>query len=221
MIALSSSIKDFTIHIPAITPALGTIRQIAYVVDDIDQAISRWHDGYGLGPFVVARNEKLMANALYRGDISEEVVLDLAFAYIGELQLELISLKNDVPSMYREVLDRDQRELQHYGCCVPDFDRALACYQASGFQPIVQAGTKGLAQMHYVEAVESSRNVFAADEQCYMKTAEGYGIVLEIIEDNALTRPYFDGIRALVDGVAKGQLISEFSIKQLMSNAAI
>ena len=212
---------SFEIDLPTLAPELGCIKQIAFVVDDIDEAIARWHHEFGVGPFVVARDTSPLRNALYRGERSKPAAVDLAFAYIGELQLELIELKNDAPSMYKEVLERGQRDLQHYGTCVDDFDEACKYAAANGFQPVVEVGIKGLARMHYVEATDFAKNVFASDEQSFMKTPEGHGIVLELIEENALTRPYFEGIKTLVESVPDGQLIQEFKINDLAPKAIV
>jgi hypothetical protein len=192
--------------------------QVAYIVDDIDDAIDRWHSRYGTGPFLLARDTTPFVNALYRGRPSELMVVDLAFAYVGELQLELIALKNGVPSMYKEVLDRGQVDLQHYGVCVEDFDAAVAYYRENGFQLVVASGAEGVAQMHYAEAVDFDKNVFGDDEKAYMKTPEGYGIVLEVIADNAMTRPYFDGIKHRVAAIPSGQLIQEFQLSELAAS---
>jgi len=213
--------KVFDIHIPTIAPELGSIQQVAYIVDDIDQAVACWHREYGIGPFVVARNEKPMTNAFYRGEKAEVVVVDLAFAYFGDLQIELIALKNTVPSMYTEVIGRKQTDLQHYGVLVEDFAAATEFAAQQGFKSVVEAGIKGLAQMHYIEATDFGRNVFSDDEVSYMKTPEGHGIVLEVIEFNAMTRPYFDSIKKMVNEIPAGQLVKNFKLSSITPVGAI
>lgn len=150
----------FDIKIPTINPVMGSVKQVAYIVDDIDQAIADWKEKYDVGPWVVARDEKPMINAFYRGERSETLVVDLAFAYHGELQIELIVLKKSVPSMCTEVIERGQKDLQHYGVCVADFPKAVEYYKANGFIPVVEAGIEGLAQMHYVEATDFEKMCF-------------------------------------------------------------
>jgi len=214
-------VSVFAIHIPTIAPELGRIQQVAYIVDDIDQAVAHWHSEHGIGPFVVARNENPMTHAFYRGEKAEDVVVDLAFGYFGELQIELIALKNDVPSMYSEAIERKQTDIQHYGVLVEDFTAATEFAAQQGFKPVVEAGIKGLAQMSYIEATNFEKNVFAEDEASYMKTPEGHGIVLEVIECNAMTRPYFDAIKKMVDDVPAGQLSKEFKLSSITPVAAV
>ena len=206
----------YAVHIPEIAPEMGKIMQVAYIVSDIDEAMQDWQEKYGIGPFVVTRDATPLANARYRGKKSEKVVVSIAFAYHGDLQIELIELRQSVPSMYKEALDRNQRDLQHYGLCVENFERANEFAADNGFVPILECGVKGLARMNYVEATDYSRNVFADNEKAYMKTPEGHGIVLEVIEDNAMTRPYFAGIKSIVEQIPEGQLAQEFKLNDLM-----
>ena len=211
----------FNIHIPTIAPELGSIQQVAYIVENIDQAIAHWHSEYGIGPFVVARNENPMTNAFYRGEKAEDVVIDLAFGYFGDLQIELIEFKNDVPSLYKEAIERKQTDLQHYGVLVEDFAAATEFAAKQGFKPVVEAGIKGLVQMHYIEATDFDKNVFAANEASYMKTPEGHGIVLEVIELNAMTRPYFDSIKKMVNEIPAGKLTQEFKLSSIAPVGAV
>ena len=167
--------------LPDISSVYGPIRQIAYVVADIDQAIESWHAQMGIGPFAVVRNCKPLKGSLYRGEASGEIILNMAFAYIGDVQLELIEQVNETPSMYREAIERGCRGSHHYAVCVEDFS---TCYQHAmnnGFSALMNAGAPGYAQMAYVESERIP------------------GLILEIIEWNDLTRPYFDGIRGFLD----------------------
>lgn len=162
--------------LPTLSSVFGPIRQVAYVVEDIDQAIASWHAQLGIGPFAVVRGCKPLQGSRYRGEASGEIILNLAFAYIGDVQLELIQQLNETPSMYREALQRGTWSVHHYGVCVEDFEAAYQHAMNNGFTPIVNAGAPGFAQMAYVESEQIP------------------GLVLEIIEWNDFTRPYFDGI---------------------------
>ena len=162
--------------LPALSSVYGPIRQVAYVVEDIDAAIEAWHAQLGVGPFAVVRDCQPLQGSTYRGEPSAEIRLNLAFAYIGDVQLELIEQINDNLSMYREALDRGPWSLHHYGVCVEDFEETYQHAMNSGFTPVIIAGAPGFAQMAYVESERIP------------------GLVLEIIEWNDFTRPYFDGI---------------------------
>jgi hypothetical protein len=166
--------------LPALNAVFGPIRQIAYVVADIDQAIESWHAQMGITPFAVARNCKPLQGCRYRNEVAGEIVLNMAFAYIGDVQLELIEQVNTTPSMYQEAAKRDYWGAHHYAVCVEDFDNAYQHAMSNGFTAVMNAGAPGYAQMAYVESELVP------------------GLMLEIIEWNDLTRPYFNGIAAFL-----------------------
>jgi methylmalonyl-CoA/ethylmalonyl-CoA epimerase len=180
--------------LPALSSIFGPIRQVAYVVENIDSAIDHWHHQLGLTPFAVVRGCSPFAGARYRGQPIDELVVNLAFAYIGDVQLELIEQVNDVPSIYREALERGAHGLHHYGVCVDDY---TACFEhaiSHGFTPVVEAGTPGYSQMAYVESTKIP------------------GLILEIIEWNDYTRPYFDGIGEFLAGADKSVLQHPYTL---------
>ncbi len=207
--------SDFNIDIPTILPQFGKIRQVAYVVEDLEIAMQQWQSQRQIESFVVARNAKPLTNARYRGTDNHSVTIDLAFGYLGDIQVELIELKHSTPSMYQEALDRHQTNLQHYGVTVDDFDSAYQLLIDQGFQAIVDSGIEGIARMSYLEATDFQKTVFSPTQQNFMKTPEGYPIVLELIEWNAMTKPYFEKIEELVSAVPAGKLFVEFSLNRL------
>lgn len=172
----------------------GPIRQIAYVVDDIEKAINDWHDQVGIGPFALVRNCSPLAGSQYRGQPSGDIAVNLAFAYIDGVQLELIEPVNDTSSLYREALQKGAHSVHHYGVCVEDFPAAYQHAMANGFTAVVDAGVPGVVQMAYVESDRIE------------------GLMFEIIEWNDLTRPYFDGIRGFLDAADDSVLIHHYSL---------
>lgn len=207
--------SDFNIEIPTIFPKFGKIRQVAYVVENLEVAMQQWQSQRQVESFVVARNAKPLANARYRGASNHSVTIDLAFGYLRDLQVELIELKHGTPSMYQEALDRNQTDLQHYGVIVDDFDSAYQLLVDQGFQAIVDSGIEGVARMSYLEATDFQKTAFLPTQQNFMKTPEGYPIVLELIEWNAMTKPYFEKIEELVNAVPADKLFVEISLNRL------
>ena len=194
-------ISDFE-NIPPLPKIMAPARQIAYVVDDIDAAMQHWHDLHGVGPFLVARNENPMSNAFYRGNKAPSSRVNIAFAYVGDMQLELIELIGDTPGLYKEALDRQQYGVHHYAVCVDDFAAAYNWALDNGFDAVVDVGVDGLARMSYVENPE-------------------LGLILEVIEWNPLTRPYFDSLERRVRAADSTQLVHEFSLADLTPKAAV
>lgn len=87
----------------------GSIRQLGYVVENVDAAIAAW-SGLGIGPWAVIRNVPLAS--VYRGKPSTPRI-DVAFGYRGDVQLELIQQTNDAASPYRAWIEKRQFGLHH------------------------------------------------------------------------------------------------------------
>ena len=177
----------------------GPIRQVAYVVPAIDAAIQAWSEQLGLGPFAVVRGLQPLAGARYRGQPTGDVTLNMGFAYIGDMQLELIEQVDEAPSIYREAIDRGLVGLHHYAFCVEDFAAAYGHAMENGFEAIVDAGEPGVSQMSYVE----SRRV--------------PGLICELIGWNENTRPYFDGIERFLASADPALLVHELDLAALAS----
>ena len=79
----------------------GPIRQIGYVVTDLDRAMAHWLE-LGVGPWFVLRGLPMQAN--YRGEPCE-TTLSVAWSNSGEMQIELIQQLDDTPSIFTEFLD--------------------------------------------------------------------------------------------------------------------
>jgi len=110
-------------------PAEGII-QIAYVVDDLDEAMRHYVEELSVGPWFVLR-DWTPDDASYRGAPSQ-APMHLAMAYNGHIQLELIQPTDDSPSVYREVLGTTGPGFHHFGVACEDYDATLARYLDRG-----------------------------------------------------------------------------------------
>ncbi|MEM7413070.1 MAG: VOC family protein [Myxococcota bacterium] len=182
-----------------LSPLFGPVRQTAYIVSDIDAAMEEWARQLQLGPFAVCRGIQPLAGSRYRGEPTGDLTIHVAFAYIGDLQLELIEQVSDGPSMYREAIERRGFGHHHYGFCVEDFDHTYDTAMGAGFEAVVDAGAKGFARMSYIESTTIP------------------GLVCEVIEWNDFTRPYFDGIRGFLDAADDTTRVHELDLAALVS----
>ena len=194
-------INDFD-SIPQLPGLFGPVRQVAYIVKDIDAAMQHWNSAYGVGPFLVTRSAIPLTNAYCRGKKAETTRLHIAFAYVGQMQLELIELVGDTPGLYKEALDRNNDGVHHYAVCVEDFPAAYNWALDNGFDAVIDAGVDGLARMSYLENTDQ-------------------GLILEVIEWNPLTRPYFSGLEARVKAADPRQLVHEFTLADITPKAAV
>lgn len=151
------------------------IVQNAYLVQDLDVAIERWHGAFGLGPFVVSRHLEF-EQSFYRG---RQVPLDISAAFVqcGDLQVELICQHNPGPSAFRDMFTEGQEGLHHVAVFPEDYNRLISGYQARGFAVAAEFAT--------------ARGSGAA----FIDTRETCGHMLEVYRVN-------DGIRALYRLVA-------------------
>ncbi|MCE2880466.1 MAG: VOC family protein [Comamonadaceae bacterium] len=118
-----------------------SIVQNAYVVQDIDQAIQRWHRLWGLGPFLVRRH-MAMAEVRYRGQLSQ-LDISAAFAQAGPIQVELLQQHCQTPSAFRDMFAGQGEGLHHVAVQVTDPEALLDRYRSCGLARASELRTAG------------------------------------------------------------------------------
>jgi len=110
---------------------LGAIRQLGYVVNDIEAGMKYWTEVMGVGPWYY--NPKVpIKNYTYCGE-SYEPHNSVALANSGPLQVELIQTRNDVPSMYKDFKTTVGTGLQHVAFWTENFDADLERMLGMGY----------------------------------------------------------------------------------------
>ncbi len=106
----------------------GNIFQIAYVVPDIDKAVTHWATNMGVGPFfdfpVPLPFEELAVNGR-SVPLDEDIFSAVAVSFSGDMMIELIE-PGSAPSTYRDFLESGQTGVHHLGTFVDNFDACLA-----------------------------------------------------------------------------------------------
>ena len=121
----------------------GEIRQVAYLVPDIEAAMDYWSKVIGVGPWFY--NPRVpIRNYTYRGE-RYEPHNSVALANAGGLQVELLQTRNDVPSMYRDFIRAGHQGVQHVAYWTESFDADLGRAEALGFKVCMggEVGEKG------------------------------------------------------------------------------
>lgn len=108
----------------------GKVTQIAYVVNALDEAILHWNK-LGVGPFFVLRDIEYVEQT-YRGH-STDCRVSAAFAYFGDLQIELLQQLNDEPSTFKEFRDAQGTGVQHIGVVTEHITAATQALLAKGY----------------------------------------------------------------------------------------
>ena len=139
---------------------LPAIRQVAYVVEDIDEALEHWVEVVGVAPFFLYRNLEL-AECHYDGD---EITLELSVALgqSGDVQVELIQQHGDTPSIY---LGEASGKAHHLALWTRDYDDVVAAYRAQGLRDLQWGSANG-----------------AADERFVYFAPKGSGPMVEVVE---------------------------------------
>lgn len=111
---------------------LGTIVQFAYVVEDIDEAMTRYAEQLRVGPWFV-RGPFQPPEGRFRGQPTTPT-FSVARAFAGHAMLELIAQHDDSPSVYHEGDGPRRYGFHHWGMLTKTFDDDVARYAALGYE---------------------------------------------------------------------------------------
>src|ERR1017187_8519983 len=129
-------------------------KQCALVVKDLDEAVRRWAELLGIGPWTGYRLEPTrLKEMLYHGQ-EVESSLRLALGSKGEMQCELVQ-PLDGPSIFADHLANHGEGLHHVGKYVSDHAGAVAEALRAGFEPLQSArgfGAEGDGAFAYFQA---------------------------------------------------------------------
>jgi catechol 2,3-dioxygenase-like lactoylglutathione lyase family enzyme len=144
----------------------GGVAQVAFLVDDLDQAVENYYRTFGVGPWHFYTYRKpFVPRMSYRGG-EADYAMRIALSYFGDTRVEFIqSLRG--PSIYEEFIERHGYGVQHLGFLVENMEAALAEAQGAGFEMIQDgAGFGPDGDGHYA----------------YIESEGAFGITFELIE---------------------------------------
>ncbi|MDX3899119.1 MAG: VOC family protein [Sphingobium sp.] len=154
----------------------GPVFQLGFVVPDLEAAVDYWTGTIGAGPFFLF-SDVVTANVSYRGSPAGAAI-SVAFGHWHDMQIELLTVHDARPNIYREWLDAGHAGINHYGVIVPDRERARADCHAAGLPIVYEAETPSASRILYVD------------------TGGGPGSMIELVELDPAMGPAFDHIRA-------------------------
>jgi catechol 2,3-dioxygenase-like lactoylglutathione lyase family enzyme len=102
---------------------LGEIRQLGYVVEDIEAGMKYWTDVMGVGPWYY--NPRVPIKKYEFSGQIYEVHNSVALANSGNIQVELIQTRDETPSMYKDFKAAHGTGLQHVAFWTNTFDADL------------------------------------------------------------------------------------------------
>lgn len=115
----------------------GSIMQLGYVVEDIEQTALEWVERTGAGPFY--RLESISLDQYYFRGKKTDLELSLCFGYWNDVQIELIHPLSKSDTLYSRALQDAPGKLNHMATLVPNLDALLDQQQLR--DQIVQNGT--------------------------------------------------------------------------------
>ncbi len=129
----------------------GAYRQNGYVVPDLDKAIANWA-AMGVGPFY--RFAGLPIKTFSYGDSTEVPTMDVALGNFGEIQLELIQIRDGgVPSPYLDFITANPSGgLHHISTWSTDYEADLVRWAKAGYTPDCSGQVEGFAKFCYFRA---------------------------------------------------------------------
>ena len=148
----------------------GSITQLGYLTDDLNATAAAWVK-LGVGPFTKMAGVKMPATM--NGE-TVEIEIDLALAYHGDVQIELIQPLCDSPSPYLENKRAEIWGAHHTQFTVDDLDAAIAKCEAAGMDMACEITSGG-------------------GRYIYMRGEAGW---IELVAANPGLQPFFDAIKA-------------------------
>lgn len=122
--------------------SLGPMRQVAYLVEDIDTAMSAWAESAGVGPWFVQREASPKIH--YEGGGPDPgLTISIALANVGELQVELLQQHCQAPSIFRDHLCRYGYGAHHWAVWSQEYDATYARAVQNGLRAAQEGESRG------------------------------------------------------------------------------
>ena len=107
----------------------GSISQLGYLTDDIETTARFWTDTSGIGPWTLMQGVVMAATM---DGAPSNIEIDVALAYKGDVQIELIKPLNDAPSPYREYVEAGIWGLHHVQFTTGDMAASIKKAEQAG-----------------------------------------------------------------------------------------
>jgi hypothetical protein len=129
-------------------PTDGII-QMAFVVEDLDEAVHQFTDRFGIGPWTVFR-DFAGDNPCYRGEPTQARA-HIALGFGGHMQYELIQPADDLPSVHRDVIVERGYGFHHFGYATTTFDVAVQEMHDRGYATVFSASVGPGSRVAYFD----------------------------------------------------------------------
>ena len=162
--------------VPTIPGEFGfpDIRQIGVVVQSIDRAVRSYARSFGIGPWF--RPKFTQEEHRLRGKEAINDEIEIAIAFSGKTQIELIQPVSGNQSIYWRHLETHGEGIHHLGFYVSNIAERLAALSKIGID-VLQSGV-----------IHSSGKLGGGSvtDYAYLDTADAAGVILELIQTRFL-----------------------------------
>jgi len=125
------------------------IGQIGIVVKDLDDAVKKYYEVFGIGPWDIYKYAPPEMNeCTYRGKPSDWSIL-AAFTYVGDTQIEIIQPLQG-PNIYYEHLEAKGEGLHHIKEYVDNCQEVIEDFKKKGIA-VIQSGRFGKGEFYYFD----------------------------------------------------------------------
>jgi hypothetical protein len=152
----------------------GPVRQVGYIVADVNRAMQEFLATLGVGPFFTLPEYPVL-NYEREGRRSDPVV-SVAVTYSGPVQIELIQPLGDAPSLYRDIVAAGTPGPHYVTYWVRDLAASVARAVANGAIVAQSGGAEGAGRFAYLR--------------------QPGGTLFELLESNDMIEAWFGGMQA-------------------------
>jgi methylmalonyl-CoA epimerase len=130
------------------------VLQVGLVVKDIDEAVRKYSEVSGIGPWEIHIMDNANMHDTKLHGKNAEFSMKVAFASVGNMQLELIEPLND-ENIYAEFLREHGEGLHHIACAVDDFDKTITDLNGKGCGVLQEGVTKDGMGFAYLDTQDA------------------------------------------------------------------
>ena len=136
-----------------VKPVFSNVLQIGIVVRDLDAAVERYWEQFGLGPWQINTLDPSNTSDMVVRGKPQTFALRAATTQIGNVQWELIE-PLDEEGIYAEFLREHGEGMHHIGFGIDDYDAANAFFREKGME-VLLGGTWGTVESVYWDTRDS------------------------------------------------------------------
>lgn len=137
---------------------LGSVAQIAYIVDNLEEAIEKWSGFLTAGPFFIINNFEII-DPKYRGEPMKDTNIRIALGYSGGMCIEFIEQISEGLSVYTEVFAKKGYCYHHWAYMSKNFDDDVQKHLDQGLE-ICFSGAAGVGgRFVYLDATEQIQSM--------------------------------------------------------------